>query len=132
MNTKTQQPRWGEDYDRSVLRSLRHSRQEVAERVAQELNVQPRPGDRERLTEPATENAAAYDAYLRAFDRNAAEVWNRSGKRQCYRILSARHCPRPQVRFGHSALARAYTFRLFQYDPDPDGSARHSWRSRRR
>jgi serine/threonine-protein kinase len=119
VDTKTQEPRWGEDYDRGASEASA-IQQEVAQRVAQELNVQPRPEDRDQLTKPATENVEAYDAYLRGlFYRNAAEAGTAAESDSAIAFFQRATALDPRFALAHAALARAYIFRLFQYDPAP-------------
>src|SRR5262249_19692819 len=72
VDARTQEPRWSHDYDKGIS-DVFAIQQEVAERVAEELSVQPQPSEREQQT-PAV-NVDAYDTYLRGlFYRNAAEA----------------------------------------------------------
>ena len=119
VDTKTQEPRWGQDYDRDVS-DASAIQQEMAERVAQELNVQPRPGEGDQGTKPATDNVEAYDAYLRGlFYRNAAEAGTAAEGDSAIAFFQRATTLDPNFALAHAALARAYIFRLFQYDPAP-------------
>jgi serine/threonine protein kinase/tetratricopeptide (TPR) repeat protein len=119
VDAKTQEPRWGQNYDRKVSDAFA-IQNEVATRVAQELSIQPRPSEREQLNKAATTNVAAYDAYLRGlFYRNAAEAAGPAEADSAVRYFQRATARDPGFALAHAALARAYTFRLFQYDANP-------------
>ncbi|HSJ74591.1 MAG TPA: hypothetical protein VK899_00105, partial [Gemmatimonadales bacterium] len=119
VDAKTQESRWGQDYDRKVS-DVFAIQNELATQVAQELRVQPQPSEREQLGKAPTSNARAYDAYLRGlFYRNAAEEGTRAVADSSVRLFQRATALDPAFALAHAALARAYIFRLFQYDPNP-------------
>jgi TolB-like protein/tRNA A-37 threonylcarbamoyl transferase component Bud32 len=118
VDARTQESRWGEDYDRGISDAFA-IQNEVAARVAQVLSVQPRPSEREQLNKVATGNVEAYDAYLRGlFYRNAAEAGSAAEADSAIRFFQVAIALDPAFALAHAALARGYIFRLFQYDPD--------------
>jgi serine/threonine-protein kinase len=119
VDVRTQEPRWGQDYDRKISEAFA-LQNEVATRVAQELEVQPQPSEQHQLKKQATSNVEAYDAYLRGlFYRNAAEQGNAADADSAIRYFSRATGLDPTFALAHAALAGAYIFRLFQYDANP-------------
>ena len=119
VDAKTQESRWGQDYDRKVSDAFA-IQNELASEVARELRVQPQPSERAQLGKVPTSNAGAYDAYLRGlFYRNAAEEGTRAVADSSVRLFQRATVLDPAFALAHAALARAYIFRLFQYDPNP-------------
>jgi eukaryotic-like serine/threonine-protein kinase len=118
VDAKTEEPRWGQDYDRRISDAFA-IQNDVATRVAQQLSIEPQPSEREQLNKAATGNVKAYDAYLRGlFYRNAAEEGNPAQADSAIRFFRRATDLDPAFALAHAALARAYIFRLFQYDPD--------------
>jgi eukaryotic-like serine/threonine-protein kinase len=119
VDARTQEPRWAHDYEAGIS-DVFAIQQEVAARVAQELSVQPRPSEKEQLNKTATVNVDAYDAYLRGlFYRNAAEAGSAAEADSAVIFFQRAAALDHPFALAHAALARAYIFRLFQYDPDP-------------
>lgn len=119
VDAKTQEPRWDRDYDRGIS-DVMAIQQDVAARVAQQLRVQPLPAERHQITKAATGNIEAYDAYLRGlFYRNAAETGAFAAGDSAIVFFQRATALDPTFALAHAALARAYIFRLFQYDPNP-------------
>jgi eukaryotic-like serine/threonine-protein kinase len=119
VDARTQEPRWAHDYEAGIS-DVFAIQQEVAARVAQELSVQPRPSEKEQLNKTATVNVDAYDAYLRGlFYRNAAEAGGAAEADSAVIFFQRAAALDHPFALAHAALARAYIFRLFQYDPDP-------------
>ena len=119
VDARTQEPRWGHDYDRGIS-DVFAIQQDVAARVAQELSVQPQPSERDQLNQAATGNVEAYDAYLRGlFYRNAAEAGTAAEGDSAIVFFQRATALDPDFALAHAALGRAYIFRLFQYDPSP-------------
>ncbi len=119
VDAKTQESRWRQDYDRKVSEAFA-IQNELASQVARELRVQPQPSERKQLGKVPTSNARAYDAYLRGlFYRNAAEEGTRAVADSSVRLFQRAIVLDPAFPLAHAALARAYIFRLFQYDPNP-------------
>jgi TolB-like protein/Tfp pilus assembly protein PilF len=124
VDARTQEPRWGHDYDQGIS-DVFAIQQDVAAQVAQQLSVQPLPSEQQQINKAATGNVDAYDAYLRGlFYRNAAEV-EKTGQFYAADADSAivffqrATVLDPAFALAHAELARAYTFRLFHYDPAP-------------
>ena len=120
VDASSQEPRWAHDYEAGIP-DVFAIQQEVAARVAQELSVQRRPSEQGQLTQDASVSADAYDAYLRGlFYRNAAEESGTAAVADSAVAFFQRAAALdPTFALAHAALARAYTVRLFHYDPDP-------------
>jgi serine/threonine-protein kinase len=119
VDAATQEDRWNEQYDRPVTDVL-EIQHDVALRVAQALKVRLLPAERQRVARKPTENPAAYDLYLRAThlgENNQLGVPLLADNDSAIALLQRAISLDSSFALAYAALGRAYTDKMFNYEP---------------
>ncbi len=109
---------WTNDYD-GELKDVLAVQSDVAQKVAQALQVRLAPEEQSRVRRSVTENTAAYDSYLRGLYYARARGNLALENDSAISLFETATRLDPGFARAHAALARAYTRRLFHYDADP-------------
>ena len=114
---------WANSYERD-LRDLLALQSEVTRAIAGEIQVRVTPAEKARLTERRRVDPDAYEAYLRG--KFAFRLHDRTGDRTEPAIQWFERAVSldPGFALAHAALARAYVFKFFSYDPHPQWEQR--------
>jgi serine/threonine-protein kinase len=115
VDPRTQENLWSHTYDERLQDALTVQR-EVARSVADKLQVRLLATEQAQLGRRTTPNATAYDLYLRGLYESHQE--SRAATDSAIALLERATTADPQFAPGYSALAYAYTEKLFDYDPD--------------
>src|SRR6058998_1437538 len=115
IDSRTQENLWSHTYDERLQDALT-VQLEVARSVADKLQVRLLATEQAQLGRRTTPNATAYDLYLRGLYESHRE--NRAATDSAITLLERATTADPQFAPGYSALAYAYTERLFDYDSD--------------
>ncbi len=114
-DSRTKQNLWSHTYDERLQDALTVA-QEVARSVAAKLQVRLLATEQAQLGRRTTPNATAYDLYLRGLYESHRE--SRAATDSAIALLERATTADPQFAPGYSALAYAYTEKLFDYDSD--------------
>ena len=98
---------WGEQYDRGVHDLLALER-EIPVDVSDKLRLTLSADSKRRLTQPYTDNAEAYQLYLKG--RYAWEKWTSDGSKQAIAYFEEAIRKDPEYALAHAGLADAYVF----------------------
>ncbi len=115
IDSRTQENLWSHTYDERLQDALTVQR-EVARSVADKLQVRLLAAEQAQLGRRTTPNATAYDLYLRGLYESHRE--SRAATDSAIALLERATTADPQFAPSYSALAYAYTEKLFDYDPD--------------
>jgi len=115
VDSRTQENLWSHTYDERLQDALTVQR-EVARSVADKLQVRLLATEQAQLGRRTTPNATAYDLYLRGLYESHRE--SRAATDSAIALLQRATTADPQFAPGYSALAYAYTEKLFDYDSD--------------
>jgi len=115
IDSRTQENLWSHTYDERLQDALT-VQLEVARSVADKLQVRLLATEQAQLGRRTTPNATAYDLYLRGLYESHRE--NRAATDSAITLLERATTADPQFAPGYSALAYAYTEKLFDYDSD--------------
>ena len=115
INSRTQENLWSDTYDDRLQDALTVQR-EVVQRVADKLQVRLLATEQAQLGRRTTPNATAYDLYLRGLYES--HQGSRAATDSAIALLERATTADPQFAPGYSALAYAYTAKLFSYDTD--------------
>ncbi len=113
IDSRTRESLWSDTYDEGLQDVLTVQR-EVARRVADKLQVRLLATEQAQLGRRMTPNANAYDFYLRGLYESHQE--SRVATDSAIGLLERTTTADPQFALGYSALAYAYTEKLFDYD----------------
>src|SRR6266704_1434340 len=113
IDSRTRESLWSDTYDEGLQDVLAVQR-EVARRVADKLQVRLLATEQAQLGRRMTPNANAYDFYLRGLYESHQE--SRVATDSAIGLLERTTTADPQFALGYSALAYAYTEKLFDYD----------------
>src|SRR5881296_1656633 len=108
IDSRTGESLWSDTYDEGL--------QDVARRVTDKLQVHLLDTEQAQLGRRMTPNANAYDFYLRGLYESHQE--SRVATDSAIGLLERATTADPQFALGYSALAYAYTEKLFDYDPN--------------
>jgi serine/threonine-protein kinase len=114
-DSRTQQNLWSHTYDERFQDALTVQR-EVARSVADKLQVRLLATEEAQLGRRTMPNSIAYDLYLRGLYESHRE--SRAATDSAIALLERATTADPQFAPGYSALAYAYTEKLFDYDAD--------------
>jgi serine/threonine-protein kinase len=114
-DSRTQQNLWSHTYDERFQDALTVQR-EVARSVADKLQVHLLATEEAQLGRRTMPNSIAYDLYLRGLYESHRE--SRAATDSAIALLERATTADPQFAPGYSALAYAYTEKLFDYDAD--------------
>jgi len=115
VDSRTQENLWSHTYDERLQDALTVQR-EVARSVADKLQVRLLAAEQGQLGRRTTPNDTAYDLYLRGLYESHRE--SRAATDSAIALLERATTADPQFAPGYSALAYAYTEKLFDYDSD--------------
>ena len=115
IDSRTQENLWSHTYDER-LQDARTVQREVARSVADKLQVPLLATEQAQLGRRTTPNATAYDLYLRGLYESHRE--SRAATDSAIALLERATTADPQFAASYSALAYAYTEKLFDYDSD--------------
>ncbi len=115
VDPRTQENLWSHTYDERLQDALTVQR-EVARSVADKLQVRLLATEQAQLGRRTTPNATAYNLYLRGLYESHRE--SRAATDSAIALLERATTADPQFAPGYSALAYAYTEKLFDYDSD--------------
>jgi TolB-like protein/regulator of sirC expression with transglutaminase-like and TPR domain len=105
---------WAESYDRNLVDIFAVER-EVAQSIAAALNAKLTGAEEHVLAQKATDNPAAYDAYLKGIAN-----WRTDGsKSQTVESLENAVRTDPGFALAWAALARSHSYNYFYYDTTP-------------
>src|SRR2546425_182281 len=113
--SRAEESLWSDTYDEGLQDVLTVQR-DVARRVADKLQVHLLDTEQAQLGRRMTPNANAYDFYLRGLYESHQE--SRVATDSAIGLLERATTADPQFALGYSALAYAYTEKLFDYDPN--------------
>ena len=121
INSKTNEHLWADTYDEELTEIFK-IQSKVAERIATALKSKftapGKPVDERKLTT----SSEAYDFYLRG--KFYFNEFSNTGNDTAINILERAIAADPEFALAHAALARAYTEKFFNYDPEK------KWRER--
>jgi len=111
---------WAESYDRE-LQNIFGVEGEVAGAIAEQLKAQLTGSEKQELAAKPTNNADAYDAYL----RGSAQHWQTTEASQNAAVHSFEEAVRldPQFAGAWAALSRSHSLIFFHYDKTPSRRA---------
>jgi len=115
IDSRTQENLWSDTYDERFQDAPTVQR-DLVERVADKLQVRLLATEQARLGRRTTPNATAYDLYLRGLYES--HQGSRAATDSAIALLERATTADPQFAPGYSALAYAYTAKLFSYDTD--------------
>jgi len=115
IDSRTGESLWSDTYDEGLQDVLTVQR-DVARRVTDKLQVHLLDTEQAQLGRRMTPNANAYDFYLRGLYESHQE--SRVATDSAIGLLERATTADPQFALGYSALAYAYTEKLFDYDPN--------------
>src|SRR3989454_12828847 len=115
IDSRTEESLWSDTYDEGLQDVLTVQR-DVARRVADKLQVHLLDTEQAQLGRRMTPNANAYDFYLRGLYESHQE--RRVATDSAIGLLERATTADPRFALGYSALAYAYTEKLFDYDPN--------------
>ena len=107
VNAKDNSHIWGEQYDRKLSELLALQR-EIPLDVSDKLRLKLSGESKERLTHAPTDNAEAYQLYLKG--RSAWEKWSLEGSKQAVAFFEEAIRRDPNYALAYAGLADAYIF----------------------
>jgi len=111
VNAKDSSHIWGEQYDRQLSELLRLQR-EIPLDVSEKLRLKLSGESKERLTRAHTENADAYQLYLKG--RFAWEKWSLDGAKQAVAFFEEAIRKDPNYALAYAGLSDVYLFGRFK------------------
>jgi TolB-like protein/Flp pilus assembly protein TadD len=104
---------WGQDYDRDV-EDVFSIQADIAQQVAEALRIRLGVSERDNIAREPTRNIEAYEYYLRGtYYFKKSKVDNDIAIMLLERAVEMD----PEFALAHATLAKAYTEKLFSYDP---------------
>jgi adenylate cyclase len=121
INSKTNEHLWADTYDEELTEVFK-IQSKVAERIASALKSKFTAPGKQPNDSRLTASAEAYDFYLRG--KFYFNEFTNSGTDTAINIFEWAIAADPEFALAHAALARAYTEKFFNYDPQK------KWRER--
>jgi tetratricopeptide (TPR) repeat protein len=113
IDVATEEQMWGQDYDREV-EDVFSIQADIAQQVAESLRIRVAVGERDNVAREPTRNIEAYEYYLRGtYYFKKSKVDNDIAIMLLERAVELD----PEFALAHATLAKAYTEKLFSYDP---------------
>ncbi len=106
VDTQTDFPLWTERYDRE-MKDVFEVQDEIAHKIAEALRITLSPQEKEALAAKPTENAQAYDLYLRG--RNYARRLSRQDLEFALKMFEHAVTLDPEFAIAHAAIANVYS-----------------------
>ena len=113
VDTQTDFPLWSERYDRE-MKDVFEVQDEIAHKIAEALRITLSPQERQALAAKPTENAQAYDLYLRG--RNYARRLSRQDLEFALQMFGHAVSLDPDFALAHAAIANVCAQFHYNYD----------------